>query len=111
MFGISWDDERIGLPIDPIPSSAWIDPLGKFFAVPDCGHTRWAEQQFGEWNLERKGWVHLSFGNPMYDRNVRQAQIDTLFDTLRVYRETGYKYADELAKNFQQILDKFMTED
>lgn len=108
-IGIDWDDPRIGLPIRPIPSSAWIDPLGKFFAVPDCGHSRWAEQQFGDWNLERQGWVHLSFGNPMYDR-IRQPQIDTLFDALNVYREAGYRYADDLAKHLQKILDKFDTE-
>ena len=70
--------------------SAWIDPLGKFYIVPDAGHSRWAEEQFGHWNLESKGWVHVSFGNIMYER-IRQAQIDTLYEVLEVYTTHNYE--------------------
>lgn len=104
--GIGWDDPRIGVPIKPIPSSAWIDPIGKFYAVPDCGHVRWAEQQFGTWELEDRGWVHLSFGTLMYNI-IRQSQIDTLYDALNAYREAGYRYTEDLARNLQRVLDNF----
>lgn len=100
-MGIEWDDPRLGQPCKPIASSAWVDPLGKFFAVPDCGHSRWAEEYYGEYesSLESKGWVHISFGSIFTRRPLRQAQIDMLFDILDVYEAEQYSEARNFRAN------------
>lgn len=104
--GITWDDPRIGKPIAPIAASAWIDPLGKFYAVPDCGHSRWAEEQMNTWGLESLGWVHVSFGTLIYNSGkVRQCQIDTLFDYIMACEEADYGYTDKLRESYQYMLE------
>lgn len=76
--------------------SAWISPEGKFHAVPECGHERYARaeifqldekaDEFAFWQhpggikLEREGWLHVSYGSIRHEVNPTQRQIDTLFD-------------------------------
>jgi len=84
--------------------SAWIDPLGKFYPVEDCGHSRFADEQFNDFDLERKGWVHLSFGTLIYER-IRQAQVDTLQDVLDHYKDGSYSYAPELERALAAALE------
>jgi hypothetical protein len=84
-------------------SSAWIDPSGKFYPVRDCGHSEFAEFHFGTYDLEGKGWVHLSFGNVYHGGKVRQSQLDTLFDVLMTYEQHGYEYAGRFKQTFDRL--------
>lgn len=84
-------------------SSAWIDPSGKFYPVRDCGHSEFAEFHFGTYDLEAKGWVHLSFGNIYHGGKVRQSQLDTLFDVLMTYNEHGYEYRGRMQDTFDRL--------
>jgi hypothetical protein len=115
VHGISADDPCYGYePTVPLPTSAWIDPQGGFHPVTDAGHARWVEfvylEKFPEQNeneydpedyryanLEKKGWTHLSFGNLIYDREPNQRQLDTLWDTLQVYKEAAYERINGIA--------------
>ena len=103
---IDWNHPTIGQPESPIAASAWIDPLGKFYAVPDCGHSQWAEEYYGvaESTLEARGWLHVSFGNIMKERACRQSQIDTLWDVLETYVATGYGYAERFRDSLMAIM-------
>jgi len=93
-----------GKPQSPMCTSAWIDPLGKFFPVEDCGHLTFEERQFGTYDgLERKGWVHLSFGHLYYDR-IRQSQIDKLYDVLEHYEDGEYQYVEDLRSSLNEAL-------
>ena len=107
---LDWDHPIVtdAAPTEPRCASAWIDPIGKFYPVPDCGHHRWAEQNFDSNAdaLEKMGWVHLSYGQVYTRKDVRQAQLDTLFDTLLVYRNHGYFYADRFAETFERLTAK-----
>ena len=100
-MSIDWDDPTLGQPSKPQATSAWVDPLGKFYAVPDCGHSRWAEEFYGEYesSLESKGWVHISFGSIFTRRPLRQSQIDMLFDILDVYEREDYTEASNFRAN------------
>lgn len=104
---LQWDSPIVtnAAPVEPICASAWIDPIGKFYPVPDCGHYQWAEENFGERAevLERKGWLHLSFGNLIYEGRIRQAQLDTLFDIMLVYQSHGYGYAERFRETFERV--------
>lgn len=102
----SWDDERIGIPVQPFAVDAWIDPIGKFYAVPECGHSKWASRFYGvfESTLENRGWLHISFGNIHRAGSPRQAQIDTLFDLLRAYQAENWKYAPSFEIAFERIV-------
>lgn len=77
--------------------SAWIAPDGKFHAVPECGHERYAREvifnleeskdEYAFWQhpgavrLEAQGWLHISYGSvKRCDGKPTQKQIDTLFD-------------------------------
>jgi hypothetical protein len=93
-----------GTSTPPMCTSAWIDPIGKFYPVRDCGHMEFAEANFGTWDLESRGWVHLSFGNIIYDSLPRQAQVNTLYDVVDHYEEGAYAYADILRSNLYALL-------
>lgn len=95
-----------GKPQPVMCTSAWVDPLGKFYPVEDCGHETFAERHFNSFasDLERKGWVHLSFGSLIYDR-IRQAQVDTLFDVVEHYVDGGYQYAEDLRQSLYAALE------
>ena len=93
-----------GKPQPVMCTSAWVDPLGKFYPVEDCGHTNFAERQFGTWDLESRGWVHLSFGTLIYNR-IRQAQIDKLYDVLEHYEDGEYSYASDLRRSLNVALE------
>lgn len=97
------DHPEYGKPSAPRCTSAWIDPLGKFFPVDDCGHSHFAEFNYGTYDLESKGWVHLSFGNLYYNR-IRQAQVDTLYDVLEHYEAGEYQYANHLRDSLNSAL-------
>ncbi len=107
-MSIDWNDPRIGQPIEPIDSCAWIDPLGKFFAVPNCGHSRWAREYYGvdEYKLEQYGWVHVSGGSIMFEKEPRQSQIDTLYDVLTVYSERGFWALDTFRRSLDRLLNR-----
>ena len=97
----------------PIASSAWIAPNGAFHYVPDCAHYRVAREVLAPKDavdagvhLEKQGWLHLSFGVIMRMRDATNAQLDTLFDALVVYRETGYRYADDLDRSIQSLMEQ-----
>lgn len=95
-----------GKPQPVMCTSAWIDPLGKFYPVEDCGHEMFAHRHFDSYasDLERKGWVHLSFGALIFDR-IRQAQIDTLYDVVEHYVDGGYRYAEDLRRALYDAIE------
>lgn len=63
----------------------WIDPQGKQHVVGQCGHSSFAYDMGakGEYELESKGWLHVSF---VYDKPIvnpaymTQAHMNTLWD-------------------------------
>jgi hypothetical protein len=62
--------------------SAWIDPDGKVYHVPECAHYRVATRTFGVEPdvLERRGWMHLTYGAIFLDaREATQGQLDAIF--------------------------------
>lgn len=91
------------------PVDAWIDPDGGFHPVPPHGHEAWAEEFHNTWTLETRGWVHLTGGSIIHKRPVSQPQIDTLFDTLTVYRHelpADVQFvADRLENQFNMVLN------
>jgi hypothetical protein len=98
------DGNPVARSCKPVCSSAWIDPSGKFYPVTDCGHSMFAEFHFQTYDLEGRGWVHLSFGNIYYSKKVRQPQIDTLYDALDRAEEHGYEYAANFRRKFEALM-------
>lgn len=91
-----------GARIAPVASDAWIAPDGGFHYVPKYSHCTVARIALGDDTggrmLEDRGWIHLSFADPMMGNGHKptQAQIDTLADTLVAYRSAGHVLAEEL---------------
>jgi hypothetical protein len=110
------------VPDVPSANDAWISPDGKFYAVyveRDGigleGHWRLAARlgdETGGYELEKKGWVHLSGGNPMMTRHKpTQSQMDTLFDVWSAYQnepEGGlYSKRAYFEKSFKALMENF----
>ena len=104
----------MALPSIPTPSSAWIDPTGKFFPVRDCGHEEFAYHEFetSASALETRGWLHVSFGDIHRSRSwsVTNSQLDTLYDTLMVYRDAAYEYVERFSNAVDSVMAQ-MNED
>lgn len=98
------DGNPVARSTSPTCSSAWIDPTGRFFPVRDCGHSEFAEFHYSTFDLEGRGWVHLSFGNLYYRGTPRQSQVNTLYDALEVGEEHGYFYARQLRSSLMALL-------
>lgn len=74
-------------------ASAWIDPDGRFYPVTDCGHAEFAYRNFRTYDLESRGWMHVSFGFIHRSKIATQAQLNTMFDLASLYSDHGYHYA------------------
>lgn len=91
---------------NPQASDAWIEPDGTFHWVSGWGHNQAAHllgDETGGRQLESEGWVHLSAGIPaVQTRKVTQAQVDTLFEVLKAYRQKAESGA---GFGYQQVFE------
>ncbi len=106
------EEPNLGQRIDPDlvqpHLSAWIDPEGNVYHVPECKHWKVAELLGSRMDtLEAKGWMHLSYGN-IYSggREPTQAQLDALFVIeLKVVRRASPQHLEAWNKTFKKYFE------
>jgi hypothetical protein len=86
----------------PLASDAWVAPDGTFYYVTPWGHCWVAEYRLGDDTagavLERRGWVHLSYGMPQVDDEPTSAQMRVLRAVLSLMQAERHTAERELAR-------------
>lgn len=59
-----------------------MSPTGEYYPCGYCNHEDAAREIAGlsPYELEKRGWIHISGSWLYHEREVTQSQIDTLFD-------------------------------
>lgn len=90
-------------------SEAWIDPSGKFYAVPLHGHCN-AAYELGDTTggqaLENAGWAHISYGSILTVKPLTQSQLNTLFDLLLAYEQAEWPHYETFKSAFERAFSR-----
>jgi len=70
----------------PVQEDGWLSPDGVYYPCGYCNHSEAAMEiaGVGSYDLDKRGWVHISESCIYTEAGLTQSQVDKLFDMYMV---------------------------